>query len=167
MANVSFSNLRGPALSLNQVNAISKYNAVTTMHTLPDAATTLTAAMISDWMNTGVMFATPQGSNTRLHDVGADTAPNAASLLQAFGVNNHAASLLEIQRATGVVGGTGYLNIGNSGSTSTYVKFSVQGGAAGATASYALANHSSPSAYIRVSQAGDSVILFDVLKQMK
>ena len=167
MANVSFSNLRGPALSLNQVNAVTKYNASPVLTILPGTPVALTDPQLADWVASGVMFATTTGASQVAHTLGADSLSRALQLIQIFGVDNHSSILLEIQRANGGVGATGADSIANvGGTTSTNVQFALNGTPIAGTVEFALALATSSSAYVRVSQVGVGIILFDVIKQM-
>lgn len=167
------------SLSKNDVERITIFNAPTSILSITlnasNTGTGLSIAQSETWNKAGLMFvngAAPTANHTIT--LGADTSANAKALLKTFGVeNNNKSRILEIQKAQGAPNAAFFLNIGNGasagvvGSTSTNVRFSSNGGAVGASATYANVSASSVSAYLRVSQAGDNIILFDVLKSLQ
>lgn len=180
MVNPSVFRMKAPALTPNQVNSATKYNApimnASVIAGSGSTGTGLSSAFMQSWSDNGIMFIDAQSVNTNFGlSLGDDSAANAANLAGLFNINNDQAAsrVLEIQRTTGNPNGNAELRLvtGNEAGviagSGTFVQFAGTK-ASSAVATFANAYASSPSAFIRVSQGNaDGTILFNVMKMFQ
>jgi hypothetical protein len=175
MADANFSQIHesvnGPSALKGAVDSLVNLNSSTGLsdfHILAGVSTTGIDSFISSIAQDGFFFVSASGINTECTlTVGADTAANATSLIQNFGLSGSGPTsrMIAVERGQGIIQGSDDVLIGNTSGSNTYVQFFAQGALAGGAEAMVFEAASQRSrAMINVSRLTSTVIKFNVVK---